>query len=279
MPLKAMMRPVPERCGVSLPSSYVARLDGTIRTWSWPAAGLANRSTECTGSGMEPPATVVTVLPPFTTTLTAGPASLRWSRRRCRWRPGARCCRAGREACDDLGLVGSGRAAHHAGGAAAVEQHRGVGAVGHHVAGGLVGRHTEGRGGAAVAVDGDDDGVLAVLGDADGGLRVGAARRGAGRVLVDLAVLHQCVDTADQLGDIVVGRQLGRDAHRVAAVQVVGQPLPPSPAPSRPSRPAESRGTVVTPDCTSSTTKPPSVPWPSTRVDALDRPGVSPSRG
>lgn len=126
---------------------------------------------------------------------------------------------------DDLGPIGAGGAADHAGGAAAVEEHGGPGAVGDHVARGLLGRHTERRIGAAVAVDGDDDGVLAVLGDADRGLRVGAARRGARRVVVDLAVLHQRVDAADQLGDIVIGGELGRDAHRVTRVQAVAQPL------------------------------------------------------
>ncbi len=127
---------------------------------------------------------------------------------------------------DDLGPVGPGGTADHGGGATAVEQHRGPGAVGDHVTGDLVPRHPEGRGSAAMAVDGDDDGVLAVLGDADGRLRVGAARRGAGRVPVDLAVLDQGVDTADQLGDIVVGREVGGDAHLVTGVQAVGEPLP-----------------------------------------------------
>ena len=77
LPLMAMIRPVPVRCGVSLPSAYEARDEGTIRTVDLAGGRVAEPvDGVAPGPGWCRRATVVTVLPPFTTTLAAAPGLL-----------------------------------------------------------------------------------------------------------------------------------------------------------------------------------------------------------
>ncbi len=74
LPLTAMIRPVPMRCGVSSPSDQEASEEGSTRTAAVPVAGLPRESVEYTGTGTVPAGTVVTCPPWLTTTLVAGPA-------------------------------------------------------------------------------------------------------------------------------------------------------------------------------------------------------------